>query len=83
MKITLSSKRRRYLTRVIIFFLIVAGLIVCMTGCRACFPEQHALIIPNTECGSVTDPRERTLTYDEGTVVDLVAEAGEDLRFVE
>jgi hypothetical protein len=83
MKIIPSSKRHRYFARVIIFFLIVAGLIVCMTGCRACFPEQHALIIPSTKCGSVTDPGEKTLTYDEGTVVDLVAEAGEGHRFVE
>jgi len=83
MKITLSSKRHRYLTRVIIFFLIVAGLIVWMTGCRTCFPQQYTLIISSTEGGSVTDPGERTFTYNSGTVVDMVAEAGEGHWFVE
>jgi len=82
MKITLSPKRRHYLTRIIIFFLIVAGLIVWMTGCRTCFPEQHTLITPSTECGSVTDPEERTFTYNSGMVVDLVATPDSGYKFV-
>jgi hypothetical protein len=44
-------------------------------------PEPHDLTTSSTEGGSVTTPGEDTFTYDEGTVVDLVAEAEEDCRF--
>lgn len=84
MKITPSSKRRRYFARVIIFFLIVAGLIVCMTGCRTCFPKQYTLIISSTEGGSVTEPGEGTFPlYSEGRVFDLVATPDSGYHFVE
>ncbi len=43
----------------------------------------YDVTISSTAGGSVTEPGEDTFTYDEGTVVDLVAEAEEDYRFVE
>jgi alpha-tubulin suppressor-like RCC1 family protein len=42
-----------------------------------------SLTISSTEGGSVTTPGEGTFIYDEGTVVDLVAEADEGYRFVD
>jgi hypothetical protein len=44
--------------------------------------SQCALTTSSTTGGSVTTPGEGTFTYDEGTVVDLVAEAEEGYRFV-
>jgi uncharacterized repeat protein (TIGR02543 family) len=43
---------------------------------------QYTLIISSTEGGSVTGPGEGTFTYDEGTVVDLVAQAEQGYQFV-
>ena len=43
----------------------------------------YDLAISSTEGGSVTTPGEGAFTYDEGSVVDLVAEAEEGYRFVE
>jgi len=45
-------------------------------------PAPRDLTIDSTEGGSVTTPGEGVFTYDEGTVVDLVAEAEEGYRFV-
>ena len=45
-------------------------------------PAPRDLTISSTEGGSVTDPGEDTFTYDEGTVVDLVAEADACYEFV-
>jgi len=47
------------------------------------FVKQYDLITSSTDGGSVTEPGEDTFTYDEGTVVDLIAEAEEGYRFVE
>jgi hypothetical protein len=47
------------------------------------FVKQYNLTISSTEGGSVTEPGEGLFTYDEGTVVDLMAEAEESYRFVE
>jgi len=46
-------------------------------------PAQHNLTISSTAGGSVTTPGEGVFTYDEGVVVNLVAEAGEGYWFVE
>jgi hypothetical protein len=46
-------------------------------------PSSHNLTTSSTEGGSVTEPGEGMFTYDEGTVVDLVAEADEGYRFDE
>ncbi|MGB5926019.1 MAG: hypothetical protein WBH01_08045, partial [Dehalococcoidia bacterium] len=45
-------------------------------------PGKVALTTSSTTGGSVTTPGEGTSTYDEGTVVDLVAEAEEGYGFV-
>ena len=45
-------------------------------------PIQHNLTTSSTAGGSITTPGEGTYTYDEGTVVDLVAEAEEGYKFV-
>ena len=47
------------------------------------FIKQYDLTVDSTEGGLVTNPGEDTFTYDEGTVVDLVAEAEEGYRFDE
>ena len=44
---------------------------------------EYNLTISSTEGGSVTTPGEGTFSYDEGTVVNLVAESEEGCRFVE
>jgi hypothetical protein len=46
-------------------------------------PEPRDLTTNSTEGGSVTTPGEGVFAYDEGRVVDLVAEAEESYRFVE
>jgi len=43
---------------------------------------EYDLTISSTEGGSVTSPGEGTFTYDEGEVLDLVAEPEEGYRFV-
>ncbi|TET56434.1 MAG: peptidase S8 [Dehalococcoidia bacterium] len=45
-------------------------------------PEQYGLTISSTTGGSVTTPGEGAFTYDEGTVVDLVATPAAGYRFV-
>jgi len=44
---------------------------------------QYQLAINSTEGGNVTTPGVGVFTYDEGMVVNLVAEADEDYQFVE
>ncbi len=61
-------------------FLIALALIVGMIGCEAT-SIQCELTITSTSGGSVTEPGEGTFTYDEGTVVNLTAEAEEGYRF--
>ena len=46
------------------------------------FVRQYDLTISSTAGGLVTDPGEGVFTYDEGAVVDLVAEAEEGYQFV-
>ncbi|MGB5924636.1 MAG: C1 family peptidase [Dehalococcoidia bacterium] len=46
------------------------------------FIVQYELTIDSTDGGSVSEPGEGTFACDEGTVVDLVAEAEEGYRFV-
>ena len=47
------------------------------------FVRQYDLTTSSTAGGSVTEPGEGVFTYDDGTVVDLVAEAEEGYQFVE
>jgi len=46
------------------------------------FVRQYDLHTDSTEGGSITEPGENTFTYDEGTVVDLVAEADACYEFI-
>ena len=77
------------MARVSIFLLTIA-LIVGMAGCGGdgCPSppppfRQYDLTISGTEGGEVTTPGEGNFTYDERTVVGLIAEAEEGYRFVE
>jgi len=60
-------------------FLIVAALIAGMVGCVS---VKCDLNIASTAGGSVTTPGEGTFTYDEGGVVNLLAEAEEGHQFI-
>ncbi len=62
-------------------FLTAAALIAAVLGCAAA-ATQYNLTISSTAGGSVTTPGEGTSTYDEGTLVSLVAEAEEGYQFV-
>ena len=59
-------------------FLATIALIAGMVGCV----PSYDLTVSSTAGGSVTTPGEGVFTYDEGTVVDLIAEAEEGYRFV-
>jgi branched-chain amino acid transport system substrate-binding protein len=63
-------------------FLIVAALVGGTIGCAAPPLGQYDLSISSGEGGAVADPGEGTLTYDEGEVVSLKAEAVEGYHFV-
>jgi len=65
---------------IIVVPLLMVALISGMVGCGGT-PVQHELTIASTPGGSVTAPGEGTFTYNEGTVVDLVAEAEEGYQF--
>jgi len=68
-----------YLERLSIFLIALA----LMAGMVGCAPVQHDVTISGTEGGEVTTPGEDTFTYNEGTVVDLVATPDAGYRFVE
>ena len=55
---------------------------VGLIGCGGEEIPEYNLTISTTEGAEVTTPGEGTSTYDEGTVVNLVAEAEEGYRFV-
>jgi len=77
---TLSSSRHHYVARVSIFLItvaLVAGMVSCNGG-----GVEYNLTISSSAGGSVTTPDEGTYTYDEGEVVNLVAEAEEGCQFV-
>ena len=80
METTVCSGRGRCAARVCIFFIAVA-LVGGMVGCVSS-PTEYRLTISSTEGGDVTTPGEGTSAYDEGEVVELVAEAREGYRFV-
>jgi hypothetical protein len=58
--------------------LLTIALSAVMTGCA---PAQDSLTVSSTEGGEVIIPGEGTFAYDAGTVVDLVAVAGEGYYF--
>jgi len=79
MKTLLSSRKCHYISRAGILLIVVA-LTAGMVGCGPS-PVEYALAIASTEGGSVTNPGEAMFTYEEGTVVNLVAEAEEGYHF--
>jgi len=80
MKIILSWKRHHYLAKASILLITVA-LIAGILGCGNA-PTKHLLMIIPTEDGEVSEPGEGNFFYDEGTVVNLIAEANEGCYFV-
>ena len=60
--------------------LITVALVIGMAGCA---PTQHELTISSTTDGSVITPGEGTFTYNEGSVVRLVARSALGYAFVE
>jgi hypothetical protein len=82
MKTLLILRRHQYLAMASTF-LIVLALIAGTSGCDGGGGnETYELIISSTPGGSVTDPGEGVYTYDEGTVVPLIAGADGDYQFV-
>jgi len=86
MKITLGSRINRYL-KILSIFLITVALVVgmggCDGGCGAPSLYQYVLTIFSTLGGGTTPGGEVTFTYNEGTVVNLVATPYADYQFVE
>lgn len=60
---------------------IVVALIAGTAGCGSP-PAKHYLIVVSTEGGNVALPGEDAFLYNEGTVVNLVAQADEGCHFV-
>jgi len=75
---TFSSKRQRYVVIISIVVVAVALIVWIVTQGR----PAHDLTIASSAGGSVTTPGEGTFTYDEGTVVNLVATPDAGYRFV-
>jgi hypothetical protein len=81
MKTMFNSRRNHYMARVSILFIMIA-LIAGALGCgEVTPPAQYDLTVSTSTGGSVTTPGEGTFTYDEGAVVDLVAEAEDSHGF--
>jgi len=78
MKIIPSSRKNRDIAVAIIFLAVIAFNVWLVSWLSA----HYNLTISSTEGGEVTTPGEGTFTYDEGTVVNLVAEAEEGYYFV-
>jgi uncharacterized repeat protein (TIGR02543 family) len=79
MKTIFSSTRNHYMARVGTFLFVVA-LIADMVGCVQA-ASSYNLTIAGTTGGSVTTPGKGIFAYDQGTVVNLVAEADEGYQF--
>jgi len=77
----MRGSRKRYYLAIASVFLITAALIVGMVGCDG--GGYLTLTITSTEGGSVTTPGEGTFTYDEGTLVEIVAEPEESYLFID
>ena len=80
MRMILDARKHRYVPAMSIFLVIVA-LTVGIVGCDDGGSEPYTLTIASTAGGSVTTPGEGTFTYDEGTVVNLVATADDGYGF--
>jgi hypothetical protein len=76
----LDARKHRYVPGMSIFLVIVA-LTVGIVNCDGGGSKSYILIITSTAGGSVITPGEGTFTYDEGTVVNLVAAADDGYGF--
>jgi uncharacterized repeat protein (TIGR02543 family) len=74
-----SSRRKRYVAIVSIVLVVVALVVWMVIWLSA---PSYDLTTASTDGGSVTTSGEGTFTYNEGTVVDLTAEAEEGYEFV-
>jgi len=61
--------------------LVLVALIVGVVACETNRVQQFELTISSNEGGTVTTPGEGPHNYDEGTVVELTAEAEDNYRF--
>jgi hypothetical protein len=78
MKIIRISRKNHYLTIANIFLIVVAFIV----GTASCSPVQYSLTISSTEGGEVTAPGEGIYTYNDGTVVNLIATPDAGYYFV-
>jgi len=81
----ISLGRRHYRARVSIFLVtltLIIGLVGCSGEADGGGPVRCDLNITSTDGGSVTTPGEGTFTYNQGTIVSLVATAEEGYYFV-
>jgi hypothetical protein len=78
---TIPGSRRRHYRELVSIFLLMVALMVGIVSCRGGGSESYDLTINSTAGGSVTTPGEGLFTYDEGTVVNLVAAADDDYEF--
>ena len=74
-------KNRVLFVSLAVMLAVSVGLVGC-GGQQAPEVTEHELAISTTDGGEVTTPGEGTFTYDEGEVVDLIAEADEGNHFV-
>jgi uncharacterized repeat protein (TIGR02543 family) len=81
MRTILSWRRYGFVARVATF-LVAAVLVVGMAGCTGSVVVKYDLTIASTGGGHVTSPGEGTFSYNEGTVVTLVAEAEQGYQFI-
>jgi hypothetical protein len=77
---TLVSARKQHYAKVISIFFIAVALVAGMEGCNK--EPQYDLVISSSEGGLVTAPGEDTFTYNETTVVNLVAEPEHGYQFI-
>jgi len=80
MRMVLDPRKHQYLPGVSIFLVMVA-LTVGIVGCDGVGSQSYTLTVSSSAGGSVTDPGEGTFSYDEGTVVNLVATADDGYGF--
>jgi hypothetical protein len=76
-----SNLRKHHYSAIISIFSIIVCLICGIAACTSGVVK-YGLTIFSTEGGEVTTPGEGVFTYDEGALVNLVAEAEEGYYFV-
>jgi hypothetical protein len=77
----LPCSRRPHYLAIVAILLIVMALSAGAIGCHSA-PTRYVLMIVATEDGDVSEPGEGNFVYNEGTVVNLKAEADDGCYFV-